>query len=60
MEAALSVFEDRFEVVVGAQNLLDNYPDENPFAGVVGSLYPPTAPSGFFGGLYYLKLRGQF
>ncbi|MEO1731244.1 MAG: TonB-dependent receptor, partial [Pseudomonadota bacterium] len=51
---------DKFEIVAGAQNVFDNYPDVNPFAGIVGSLYPTTAPSGFSGGLYYVKLRASF
>ncbi len=48
------------ELVAGAQNIFDSYPDENPFAGVVGSLYPATAPGGYSGGLYYVKVRGNF
>ncbi|MEO0423131.1 MAG: TonB-dependent receptor [Pseudomonadota bacterium] len=60
MEAAATMFDNRIEVVLGAQNVFDTFPDENPFAGIVGALYPTTSPSGFFGGLWYLKLRGQF
>ncbi len=48
---------ENFEVVLGAQNLFDNYPDDNPFATVVGAAYPVTAPGGFNGGSYYLKGR---
>ena len=60
LEAAVNMFDSKVEVVAGAQNLFDQFPEINPFAGIVGSLYPATAPSGFVGGLWYLKLRGQF
>lgn len=48
------------ELVVGATNLLDNYPDENPAALSLGQLYPEAAPTGFTGGQYYGKLRINF
>ena len=51
---------DTFAVSVGAQNAFDSYPTDNPFAGVVGSAYPATAPGGFNGGFYYLKTRATF
>ena len=37
----------------------DSYPDplSAANAGVAGSQYPPIAPAGFLGGLYYFKLR---
>ncbi|MGV6820568.1 MAG: TonB-dependent receptor plug domain-containing protein [Parvularcula sp.] len=50
------VTED-FEVILGASNLFDNYPDENPNATSLGQLYPEASPSGFNGGAYYLKAR---
>ena len=46
-----------WEVVVGAANLFDNFPERNPYADVVGSKYPTTAPFGMSGGQYYLKMR---
>jgi len=44
-------------VTLGAQNLLDNTPDINPFKGTVGALYPPTSPGGINGAFYYLGLE---
>lgn len=51
---------DQLDVVVGVSNLFDSFPDENPFAGVAGSVYPATAPFGFTGGQYYLRGRYDF
>lgn len=47
-------------VNVGAQNLFDKYPDENPWADVVGSQYPAHTPWGFNGGFYYVRLGYKF
>lgn len=41
---------------VGANNLLNTYPDENPGALDVGALYPESTPFGFNGGYYYVRL----
>ena len=51
---------DNLEVVVGANNLFDNYPDANPFATGWGAKYPVTAPMGFNGGMYYVRARYTF
>lgn len=48
---------DKVELVIGANNIFDNYPDENPNASSLGQLYPESAPAGFNGGSYYLKAR---
>ncbi len=48
------------EFAIGASNLFDNFPDENPFAGGSGQLYPESAPTGFNGGQYYGKVRINF
>jgi iron complex outermembrane receptor protein len=48
------------EIAIGANNLFDNFPDENPFAGSLGQLYPESSPTGFNGGQYYAKLRIDF
>lgn len=48
------------EIVLGASNIFDNYPDENPGQGGSGQLYPEAAPTGFNGGQYYTKLRITF
>lgn len=45
---------------IGAQNLLDERPDENPWQTIVGSQYPTTAPIGINGGFYYARLSYQF
>jgi iron complex outermembrane receptor protein len=52
--------QEGIEIAVGANNLFDNYPDENPFAGSLGQLYPEAAPTGFNGGQYYAKVRVNF
>lgn len=51
---------ENLEVVVGANNLFDNYPDANPWAGVAGAAYPVTSPMGFNGGMYYVRARYTF
>ena len=45
---------------LGAKNLLDSRPDENPYKGVVGALYPPTSPSGINGAFYYVATTLSF
>ncbi len=42
---------------VGGENILDNYPDRNPWVGIVGASYPVTSPFGFAGGQYYVRAR---
>ena len=51
---------DGVELSVGAENILDNFPDENPHAGVAGSKYPESSPMGFAGGFYYVRGRYVF
>ena len=51
---------DGLEITVGAQNLLDTYPTESPFAGIVGAQYGERSPFGFNGGSYYIRGRFQF
>ncbi len=43
-------------ITVGAQNLLNAYPDESPTALNVGARYPESTPFGFNGGYYYVRL----
>ena len=45
---------------VGAQNLFDEVPDENPWGGVAGARYPVHAPYGFNGGFYYARVGYRF
>ncbi len=47
---------DNLTFSLGAQNLLDSYPTRNPWDFIAGAKYPVTAPGGFNGGFYYLKL----
>jgi iron complex outermembrane receptor protein len=44
-----------FTLSIGAKNLFDNRPDNNPFSGEAGALYPATSPLGINGGFYYLR-----
>ena len=51
---------DGLEFTIGAQNLFDTYPTENPFGGIVGAKYGERSPFGFNGGSYYIRGRFQF
>lgn len=51
---------DGLRLSVGAENVLDNYPDRNPWANIVGASYPVTSPFGFSGGQYYARVRFDF
>ena len=62
LEAGFEV-ADGVEIIAGAQNVFDSYPDSlvGPgFAGIVGSQYPATAPGGYKGGFYYFRTRVTF
>lgn len=61
VEAGYEVI-DGLELMVGAQNVFNSYPDalEPGTAGVAGSKYPSVAPAGFNGGYYYFRVRGNF
>lgn len=59
LEVGVRLMEN-VEMVVGAQNLFNNFPDRNPWDFIVGSKYPTTAPHGIDGGFYYGKLRYNF
>ncbi len=48
------------QLTIGAQNLFDTLPDENPFQGEVGALYPPTSPGGINGAFYYAGVEYTF
>ena len=45
---------------VGAQNLFDKVPEDNPWGGVAGAQYPVHAPYGFNGGFYYARVGYKF
>ena len=61
VEAAYTM-NDTFTVVVGAQNLLDEYPQETVRGAQdgVGMLYPENSPYGFGGGFYYFRAVWDF
>ena len=44
-------------LLLGVQNLTNNYPSENPHGEVAGLIYPETSPFGFNGGFHYLRAR---
>ena len=53
-------WNERTTIVLGAQNLLDETPDENPnAAGGVGNQYSQFTPFGFNGGFWYLRVNWQ-
>ncbi len=59
VQAAYNV-TDQVELIVGADNVFNNFPDRNPFDFIVGSKYPTTSPGGINGGFYYGKIRFNF
>ena len=48
------------ELALGADNVFDNRPDENPYGYAWGSRYAIAAPYGTRGGFYYLRARYDF
>jgi len=50
-------YSENLDLVVGVNNLFDEYPDENPDAGSLGQLYSEASPFGFNGGMWYLQAR---
>ena len=50
-------FNDALRLIVGAENLLDEYPEKRPdrLQRYSGLLYPDTSPFGYNGGYYYLR-----
>ena len=54
-------FTENLSLVVGAQNVFDEEPDENPWGrAVAGSQFPATSPMGFNGGFWYARGIFQF
>ncbi len=53
-------FNEAVSVILGAQNLFDEYPTKNPWADEVGAEYPETSPYGFNGGYWYLRAVWDF
>ena len=50
-------WDENLELVLGVDNLFDEYPKKNPGAGGTGQLYPEDSPFGFNGGSWYLQVR---
>jgi iron complex outermembrane receptor protein len=50
-------WNDRYSLVVGAQNVLDEFPDKEPRSATLGYAYPEGSPMGFNGGFYYTRFR---
>ncbi|WP_411271156.1 TonB-dependent receptor domain-containing protein [Alteromonas sp. CYL-A6] len=48
------------QLTIGAKNVFDARPDENPYAGIVGAKYPPTSPLGINGAFYYASTQWNF
>ena len=54
-------FASGLYVNVGAQNLFDRVPRDNPWgASVAGAAYPVHSPYGFNGGFYYARVGWKF
>ena len=51
---------DGLRWVFGGTNVLDTYPEENPFALNVGELYSERTPWGFNGAFWYSRLTYSF
>jgi len=52
---------DQIGFVLGGQNILDTFPEENPGArGGVGNQYSQFSPFGFNGGFWYARLKYNF
>ncbi len=59
-QLALKFMDGQYQIAVGANNILNNFPDKNPFANaIVGAKYPLTSPMGINGGFYYLRLTAK-
>lgn len=59
LEVAYS-FREKMTFVVGAENVLDEYPQQNPFAGISGNRYSGYTPFGFNGGFWYGRFAYSF
>ncbi len=56
LEASYSVSAST-TLTLGAQNALNQYPEENPrAAALAGNRYSPNTPFGSSGGFYYVKM----
>jgi iron complex outermembrane receptor protein len=54
-------FDSGLSLNIGAQNIFDEVPDENPWGALVaGAQYPVHTPYGFNGGFYYARVGYSF
>ncbi len=54
-------FDSGLTLSIGAQNIFDEVPDENPWGALVaGAQYPVHTPYGFNGGFYYARVGYSF
>ncbi|MDQ7048864.1 MAG: TonB-dependent receptor [Enterobacterales bacterium] len=51
---------DALTLSLGANNLLNEYPDRNPWDWIVGAKYPTTSPMGFNGRFLYARVNYKF
>ena len=58
LEASFTI-DDSVTLLVGAQNVLDEYPQRNPAGEAAGLIYPESSPFGFNGGFYYVRVKWQ-
>ena len=60
LEVAYDLMDD-LTLIVGGQNVFDQYPEENPGArSGVGNLYSQFTPFGFNGAFWYTRLKYDF
>ena len=56
LETSVSFGDDASSIAIGAQNILNTYPDENPnAAATIGNQYSQFSPFGFGGAFWYVK-----
>ena len=53
-------YQDNFELILGAENVLDRDPTHNPYAAETGLEFPENPVIDSSGGFYYLKTRYLF
>lgn len=51
---------DQLELVVGAENVLNDYPTDNPYSNRFGAEYGETPPFGYRGGFFYFQVNAEF
>ena len=59
LHATRSIGES-FNLTVGARNVFDNQPEENPNASAVGNRYSPYTPFNYNGAFYYVRIAYEW